>query len=107
MQARTPFALKSLAAALMTLGAAGALAAPFGIPFIPLPDNSTSNGGDNSAYARVEFDVDTGQDVARGSPSIKSCANSPLGDGTCRTDYVNFDTRIGMTRFAGASMMAN
>ena len=93
MQARTPFALKSLAAALMTLGAAGALAAPFGIPFIPLPDSATGNGGDNSAYARVEFDIDTGLDVARGSPSIKGCASSPVGDGTCRTDYVNFDTR--------------
>lgn len=93
MPRKNPYALKILAASLMSLGATAVLAAPFGIPFYPLPDSATGNGGDTSAYFRVDFDLDTGQMVPLGDPSIKGCPSSPVGDGSCRDDIVNWDTQ--------------
>ena len=45
-----PFLLKPLASALLSLGCCAAIAAPFGVPFIPLPEGSSGNNGDTSAY---------------------------------------------------------
>jgi hypothetical protein len=89
---RHRFLLKPLPTALLGLGFGAAIAAPFGVPFIPLPEGASGNGGDTSAYFGMQLDPNTFAPIYP-APNVYGCANSPTGDGTCRTDFNNFDTR--------------
>ena len=82
----------TLAATLMGLGVHVASAAPFGAPFIALPEGSAGNGGDTSAYFGLQLDPNT-FDPVYPAPNVYGCANSAAGGGICRTDFNNFDTR--------------
>jgi len=89
---RSRLLLKPLVIALLGLGFGAAIAAPFGVPFIPLPEGSSGNGGDTSAYFGMQLDPNTFAPIYP-APNVYGCANSPTGDGSCRTDFNNFDTR--------------
>jgi len=85
------FLPKTLALTLSILGSSAVAAAPFGVPFIELPQGSAGNGGDTSAYFGLQLDPNT-FNPAYPSPNIYDCPKSPAG-GVCRTDFNNFDTR--------------
>lgn len=89
---RHRFLLKRLATALLCLGFGAAIAAPFGVPFIPLPEGSRGNGGDTSAYFGLQLDPDTFAEIYP-APNVYGCPKSVAGGGICRTDFNNFDTR--------------
>jgi len=82
---------KTLALTLSILGCTAATAAPFGVPFIELPQGSAGHGGDTSAYFGLQLDPNT-FDPIYPSPNVHDCPKSPAG-GFCRTDFNNFDTR--------------
>lgn len=84
--------LKPLPMALLGLGFSAAVAAPFGVPFIPLPEGSSGNRGDTSVYFGLQLDPDTFAPIYP-APNVYGCPKSPTGDGSCRTDFNNFDTR--------------
>lgn len=101
MTRRSRFLLKALPAALLCIGAGTSSAAPFGVPFIPLPEGAKGNGGDTSAYFGLQLDPDTFEMVYP-APNVNGCAGSPAGyvplpdgsdGGVCRTDFNNFDKR--------------
>lgn len=89
---RYRFLLKPLSTALLGLGFSAAIAAPFGVPFIPLPAGSSGNRGDTSAYFGMQLDPDTLAEIYP-EPNVYGCPKSVAGGGICRTDFNNFDTR--------------
>jgi hypothetical protein len=86
------FLPKTLAQALLLLGCIAAVAAPFGVPFIAMPEDSSGNSGDTSAYFGLQLDPVTFADVYP-PPNVYGCSGSVAGGGICRTDFNNFDTR--------------